>query len=363
MINTFVLAIGLSILLSAAQAQVKDLPGYIVRSSGDTIRGFLKEQGTDESAKRISFKASEADKDYQTYAYDAVKSYQYDGGNLFRAINFPDTRKEEPVTRTFYGKLLVTGEFDLYTFTEEGELYFIVRRDTSFYMIYDDDLRSLPYVKGNFRNELNFFALSCEPARREIDRADYSVEAMIDFFRKLDECVNPGKTVTTYYHKAKSIISVYAYAAGIPLGGQSQAAGEVRLQFVWPQLDPKVSFNLGFRYTQVNTTVRDPYYTVATLYDYKNYQITSVPLTVQYSLTSGVVQPFVLAGLSLIKVNEVTNNPAILDAGGVYKNYGMTFLVGCGIEARLAHVLWVRAEWRYEYIVEYPTLGLVLRVP
>ncbi|HTR27675.1 MAG TPA: hypothetical protein VMH27_00295 [Puia sp.] len=361
--NTFVLAISLCVLLSAARAQVKDLPGYIVRTSGDTVHGFLKEQGTDESAKHISFKASAAENDYQVFAYDAVKSYQYEAGNLFRAITFSDTRKEEPVTRTYFGKLLVTGEYDLFTFTEDGELYFLVRRDTVFYMIYDDDLRSLPYVKGNFRNELNFFATSCEAARKEIERADYSIQAMIAFFQKLDECVNPGKAVATYYHKAKSIVSVYAYAGGIPLGAQSQATGELRLQLVWPQLDPKVSFNLGIRYSQVNTTVRDPYYNVATLYDYKNYQITSVPLTVQYSLTSGVVQPFVLAGLSIAKVNEVTNNPALLDAGGIYKNYGMTFLVGCGIEVRLVHILWIRAEWRYEYIVEFPTVGLVLRVP
>ena len=362
--NTFVLAVGLFGLFINVHAQSRALPGYIVRNSGDTVHGFLKEQGSDESAKHISFKASSTDNDYQEYTPNEVQGFQYDGGNRFRSITYPDTRKDEPVTRTCYGKLLVTGEFDLYSFTEDGVLYFLVKRDTSFYMIYDDDLRSLPYVKGNFRNELNFFATSCDAAEKGIEKADYSVEAMIEFFQKLDACVNPNKAVTSYYHKAKSIVSLYVYAAGIPLGPQSQATGEIRVQFVWPELDPRASFNLGLRYVQINTKVRDPNYNVATLYDYKNYQIQSIPLTVQYSFTRGVVQPFVLAGLSLAKINEVTNNPALLDyIAGVYKSYGVTFLVGGGVEARVAHVLWVRAEWRWEYMVEFPTIGLVLRIP
>lgn len=360
---TFVAAVGLCLLFFSAHAQDRLLPGYIVRLSGDTVRGFLKQQGSDESARRISYKAAATDDDYKVFGPSDVKAFQYDGGNLFRLITYPDTRKEEAANRTCYGKLLVTGEFDLYTFTEEGVLYFLVRRDNSFYLIYDDDLRSLPYVNGNFRNELNFFATSCAAALREIERADYSIEAMINFFQKLDECVNPSKAVTSYYHKAKSTISLYAYAAGIPLGSQSQFTGEMRLQFVWPELDPKVSFNLGLRYAVVNKKVRDPYYNVATLIDYKNYHIQSLPLTIQYSFTHGAVQPFILAGLSIAKINEVTNNPALLDGGGIYQNYGVTFLVGGGIEARLAHVLWVRAEWRYEYLVQYPTIGLVLRVP
>jgi hypothetical protein len=362
--NTFVLAISLCGLFITANAQDRALPGYIVKMSGDTLRGMLKEQGTDESAKRISFKASAADNDYQVFTPGEVKSYKYDEGNLFRAITFPDTRKEEQtVTRTYYGKLLVSGEYDLYTFTEDGVLYFLVRRDDKFYLIYDDDLRSLPYVKGNFRNELNFFAVSCEAAEKEIERADYSVVSLMNFFQKLDACVNPNKSVTSYYHKAKANIAGFVYVGGIPLGPQSQFVGEARLQMVWPQLDPRVSFNLGVRYVVVNTKVRDPYYNVATLYDYKNYDIESVPMTVQYSFTRGVVRPFILAGLSLCSVKEKTNNPALLDVGPFVQQSGLAFLVGGGIEAKLMHILWIRAEWRYEYLVQYPTIGLVLRAP
>ncbi len=362
--HPFVLAISLFLLSIPSHAQDHSLSGYIVRNSGDTVHGFLKEQGTDESARRISFKGLASENDYQVFTPAEVKAFQYDGGNLFRAIIYPDTRKEEgTVTRSCYGKLLVAGEFDLYNFTEDGVLYFLVRKDDNFYLIYDDDIRSLPYVKGNFRNELNFFAVSCDEAKKEIDRADYSVESLMNFFQKLDACVNPNKTVQTYYHKAKGKVGVFAYAGGIPLGQQSQFLAEIRMRIVWAQLDPKVSFNLGLRYAEVNTRVVDPYYTVATIYHHVNYQIESLPLTIQYNLTHGIIQPFVFAGVSLCTVNIATDDPELITYDAYYHHIAVAALVGAGVEVRLIRVLWARAEWRYEYMSQFPTVGLALTLP
>jgi hypothetical protein len=231
--NTFVLACGLCLLFFSANAQDRSLPGFIVRNFGDTLHGFLKEQGTDESAKQISFKASATDNDYQVFGVNDVKFFQYDGGNLYRAISFPDTRKEgETVARTLFGNLLVSGEYDLYRFAEQDILYFVAQRDGNFYLMFDDDVRSEPYVKGNFRDELNFFAVSCDEARRGIGQVDYSVESVMRFFQKLNACVSPGKAAATYYHKPKGIVGLFAYAGGIPLGNNSQLTAELRLRMV-----------------------------------------------------------------------------------------------------------------------------------
>lgn len=361
--HPFVLAISLSLLSIPSHAQDHSLPGYIVRVSGDTVHGFLKEQGTDESARRISFKGSASDNTYQVYTPAEVKAFQYDNGNLFRGITYPDTRKEEgTVTRTCYGKLLVAGEFDLYSFTEDGVLYFVVRKDDDFYMIYDDDIRSLPYVKGNFRNELNFFAVSCDEAKKEIERADYSMESLVNFFQKLDACVNPNRTVQTYYHKAKGTVGVFAYVGGIPLGQQSQFTAEIRMRVVWPQLDPKVSFNVGYRHATIVTRVVDPSYLVAKIYHQETYQINSLPLTIQYNLLRGAVQPFVYAGLSMLTVNIITDL-TLSGADPYYQRWGIAGLVGAGVEVKITHFLKARAEWRYEYMSEFPTAGLALTLP
>jgi hypothetical protein len=359
---TFVAAVGLCLLFFSAHAQDHGLPGYIVRVSGDTVRGFLREQGTDESAKRISFKTAAADNDYQVFLPSQVKAYQYDGGNLFRALTYSDTRMEEPANKTCYAKLLVSGEFDLYYFTEQDVIFFLVRKDSTYYLIYDDDLHALPAVAGNFRNELNFFAVSCEAAKRELVRIDYTVGSVMGFFQKLDACVNPGKSVTSYYHKAKGKVGLFAYAGGIPLGQQSQFTAEFALRMVWPELNPNISFNLGVRYASVVTRVTDPNYTIVTIYHAETYQIKSLPLTVQYNIAHGVVQPFVLAGFSLLTLNLVTDLPINTDAA-YYHKIGVAPLVGGGVDVRLVHWLRARAEWRYEYMSQYPTVGAVVVLP
>jgi len=366
--KSFVLFIGLSLPSLILHAQDRSLPGYIVRVSGDTLHGFLKEQGTDEATRRISFKAAESDVDYQIFTPSEVKAFQYDGGNLFRAITFSDTRRDQPVTLTFYANLLVTGEYDLYNFTEDDVLFFLVRKENSFYLMFDDDLRSVPGIKGNFRNELNFFAGSCDAVRQGVENADYSTESMIRFFQKLDDCLNPGKAVATYnYHqKVKIKAGLFAYVGGISFGNYAQLTVEARLRVTLNQLMPGVSFNLGYRYAEVmKKHFQNPYYLVAPNFNHETWQIKSIPLTIQYNFTRGIVQPYVYGGVSLCSENIVTDNPELyLGTYNPYLNsYAVAFLFGAGVEVRLAHFLWSRAEWRYETMAQYPTVGLAVTLP
>lgn len=355
--KSFVLAVGLTGLFFSLQAQDRVLPGYIVKNSGDTIRGILKEQGGDESAKQISFKASANDADFQIYRPDQVKSYQYDSGNLFRAINYVDTRPGS-VNRTCYGKLLLTGEYDLYCFTEDGALYFLVRKDNSFYLLYDDDLQTMTGAKGNFRSELNFFASTCSTMNKEVERAGYSVSDMIAFFQQLDACLNPGGPVQSYYHEVKGYSGFFAYMGGIAYGSRAQFTVEAGWRRVWPQANPNFSLNIGLRFANLVKLVKIGPPSEIT-YHQADFQITSVPVTVQYnlSLLKGRIQPFVFAGLSLTTVN-VQSDTTLPDNGPA-----KGFVLGLGVEVKITHVLWVRAEWREEYMAQFPTVGLAVILP
>jgi hypothetical protein len=63
-------------------------------------------------------------------------------------------------------------------FLDNRVLYFLVSKDSLVHLLCDDDLHALPYIRGNFRNELNFFAVGCESARRGIERVYYSEEGL-----------------------------------------------------------------------------------------------------------------------------------------------------------------------------------------
>ena len=351
--KSFVLAISFTALLLCVRAQDRVLRGYIVKSSGDTLRGVLKEQGSDESTKQISFKASATDKEYQIYTPDQVKSYQYDGGNLFRAVTYTDTRAAS-VTRTCYGKLLVTGEYDLYCFSESGALYFLVRKDNNYRLLYDDDRWDLEFGKGNFRNELNFLASGCNSMANEVGRAAYTIGGLTAFFQQLDACLSPHTPVLTYYHEPKGYSGFYAYMGGIAYGSRAQFTVEVAWRKVWPQVDPSLSLNIGLRFTNLVKPIR---LTIDQPFSQGAYQIASIPVTVQYNILKGNFQPFVYAGLSLM--TEHLSSDVAISAD----EQPVGLVIGGGVEVKIKRCLWVRAEWRSEYLSQFPTVGLAVILP
>jgi hypothetical protein len=319
---------------------------------------MLKEQGTDESAKQISFKNSEADKDYQVFTSLRVKSFRYDSGNFFRAITYRDTRlRDKTVESTCFGKLLVTGEYDLYCFTEDAALYFVVRKENNFYLIFDDDLASIPYKTGNFRSELNFLASGCDAMGKEVERAGYTISGMIAFFRQLDACLNPASVVESYYHEGEGYSGFFAYCGGMAYGSHGQFTIEARWRRVWPQLDPNLSLNLGMRF--VNLT--RPYKDYQKPFHQASYHIMSFPATVQYNLLRGNFQPFAYAGFSLATVGVSADTALLANAGTHSLEFAL--VMGVGLEVRITHRLWVYAEYRSEYISQIPTLGAAVILP
>jgi hypothetical protein len=345
----------------SVSAQDHPLPGYIVRTTGDTVRGFLREEGTGELLHQIAFK-SVATGDYTNYSFDRVSAFQYQDGNLYRAISFNNVSQDQPVVQTYYARLLVSGEYDLYSFTERDRLFFLVRKDTSYHLLFDDDIHVGAYNKGNFRNELNFFSAFCETSKNGIENMVYGEHSMMEFFQKLDACLAPNKAVTSYYHKTKVVVGFEAYGGGVALGDmKSQLTGEARIRFMYPQLNPSISLNLGFRYARVVKKISDPSYLVATIYHKVTYDMTSIPLTFQYNfLPRGKVQPFLYAGLSALRENIITDLPISYFPATFFKKWSASGFLGGGVEVNVTTFLKVRAEYRYEDISQWPTAGLLL---
>ncbi|HXB05751.1 MAG TPA: outer membrane beta-barrel protein [Puia sp.] len=352
--------IGMTLLVHAQQTPQ---PGYIVRSSGDTVHGYLKEVLTGDLVNQVGFKANPADNDFTLYSPSGVKAFQFDGGNAYRALTFTNPQPEHSTPQTTFVRLLVSGECELYSLHDKSVLYFLVRRDTVVHLLYDDDLHTIPDVKGNFRNELNFFAVGCESARSGIERLDYNEETLLRFFRELDACLAPGQATTTYYHKAKAHFGFFAYAGGFVFSdSRSQFTGEARVRLTYPQLKANVSFNLGFRYANVVRQVVDQNYLVATIHRKVTYSMTSIPFTIQYNFTRGIVQPYLFAGLSMLR-NDITSTeiypPTIGDT--YYRSWNVSGALGGGIEVSLTNFLQARVEWRYEDFAQFPTAGLSVR--
>jgi opacity protein-like surface antigen len=345
-------------------AQKTTHPGYIVRSTGDTVRGYLQEVLITDEVSRVGFKPNAADNEFTLYTPDQVTAFQYDSGHVYRALTFTNTLRSPAVPQTSFARLLVSGECELYSL-HDNTLYFLVRKNATVHFLYDDDIHAEPFIPGNFRNKLNFFAVGCDSAREGIERLAYNEESLIRYFRNLDACLNPNQTTTVYYQKAKAHWGFFAYAGGFVYSGhRNQFTGEARLQLTFPQLTRGLSFNLGFRYVNTDRRIMDPITAnyLHPSYGIVNYKQTSIPLTLQYNLTHGIVQPYIFVGASALQTKMASTEiylPFIEDE--VYKTWNVALLAGVGVEVPLTGFLQARVEWRYEQFIQFPTLGVSVR--
>jgi len=344
-----------------AHAQNTSNPGYIVRINGDTLRGFLKTEVAGDLLNEVKFKTSLDEQDFTVYKTDAVKSFKFDEGNLYRVVSFINALIDSASSRVCFAKLLVTGEYNLYSFMEHGNLYFLAGKEAELHFLFDSELHGESSVRGNYQNELNFFSANCETVRYRIERTSFSEKDMMNFFKDLDACLAPS-SVVSYYHKEKSRANLIAFVGGLPLGNRSQFTADLALRVVNPHINPQFSVNIGLRYADVVKQNLDLDYTVASIYYKETYHITSIPLSFQYNITRSRFQPFVYVGFSATTVDLVSSFPISTAGDLYYHKFNMAFLAGVGVEYYIKQWLIAKVDWRYEYLLQYPALGISFKL-
>jgi len=163
-------------------------------------------------------------------------------------------------------------------------------------------------------------------------------------------------------------MNIYAYAGGISLSNRYEVTGRVMLRFVMPGLDTKTSLNVGFNYMKhfVKNDV-DKYLVVLSGYkpeEQTTIDMYSIPVTIQYNITKGIIQPFVNGGVSLDYKQE-TNDQKV--SGIVNENKaGISLIAAAGIDGKVSKNFAIRGEWLIQYelgsdlLIHYPTIGVVV---
>ncbi len=118
-----VLLLGAASLLGAeAQAQGRFRPGYVVRLSGDTLRGQVQQRGTIRAATACTFRPS-ATAEPTEYRPAELRAYGFTGGDFYEArVVERLQRKREVVLRTLFLSVLVRGKAQLYSFRDKDDL-------------------------------------------------------------------------------------------------------------------------------------------------------------------------------------------------------------------------------------------------
>ncbi|MBS1575093.1 MAG: outer membrane beta-barrel protein [Bacteroidetes bacterium] len=334
-------------------------PGFIIKAAEDTVRGYIEEITEKKINDKIHFTKAQGNPAVALSIND-ITAFGYTGGNVYYKVRYIEPAAFAIKER--FAKKLVEGYYRLYNFWEAEKQYFVVNTyEDSTYLLYDDDISASGIVseKGNFRNRLLFFSINCDSIKQGIERLDYTQARIAEYVHQLNRCILPSEQNAVVYKKDKTFLNIYGYTGAIPWGSQYEFAGRIIARLSIPSLDKNTFLNVGISYMANKKN-----YTVPSLYlgspphfniDYRS--IFSVPLTIQYNLLQGKVRPYVEAGLSIVYLDattEYTYSPAKTHD----TRFGIGFIVAAGVEGNITHRLMIKADWRYELFLHYPTLGI-----
>ena len=331
-------------------------PGYIIDHNRDTLKGFIKTVVEADLSESVHFK-KEINGEWKQYGPSDLVGFGFDN-EVFKSIRFHNTTDGNKMDTTF-AKQLVSGQYNLFTYMKSARRFFLLQKDTSIYLLYDELFRNSGEIDqvANYQNYLNFISVPCDKLKNKYTQVGYDEKSIADFVQETNNCISGGSSVS-YYQKQKTIMTPMIFVGGLPLSGQnSQITANFTLRLTLPHVDKQASLNIGLNYS--STTYMMAYSkSLNTIYQYyTREQITSIPFTVQYNVTQTRIQPYFYLGFSyayIIKDNLATGYWVQPDE----KYYGFAIVAGLGIEARVLSGLYVKADWRYELFMQYPAIGL-----
>ena len=340
-----------------SNAQDDFVNGYIVGKAKDTVRGLIRTAIEEDLTATVQFRQNQATIP-KTLMPGDIESFSLDE-NIFRSIKFLNTSLDNAEQDSCFAKQLVLGKYELYTFIRKDRRFFIVRSGESTQLIFDSYFTNMgdALQDGNFATRMRLIMNECPEVSRKYQLFEYGQKQMTGYIESLDKCLEPA-SVKSYYHKNKTAMDIYAYAGGFPVPGYEQFCAEFGLRFNSPSLSQKTFLNVGIRYTFLNTIKHDNDANYGNII-YRTTQqnrIYSIPVTIQYDFIVKRIRPYAYAGFSVLYNDEtvVTDIP--------YPAPIRTFLFspvfGIGVEGFITKQLFLKADWRYEVLLQYPNLSI-----
>jgi hypothetical protein len=337
-------------------SQTTFLPGYVVEN-GDTLGGDLGIDRQKNLAHRVSFR-QDGKTEFVKFPPSRLTAFRYDDGSLYRTISFVNSLVSPSITETVFAHALVGGVYSLYSVNADGFMYYIVKKDSSTWFLYNDKISGMDVVHGNFRSMLLLFGTGC--GGPDVETIAYTEKEMASFMMRVNECQAPGAAGINYYVKPRQEVHFFVYAGGLPGAENNQVTLDAAVRFVNPMLDPKVSLNIGLHYSHTGNLapMQVLVYTPQGSYDVEtekvkaSHQVFSIPVTLQYNLLKGSIQPIVYLGFSAAYQLENPANP------NTDQRIGLTVLAGVGIEGYVSAHFLVKADWRYELLTQHPSIGV-----
>jgi hypothetical protein len=342
---------------STLTAQSNIIPGYIITTNKDSLKGDILYTSESEMAQAVKFR-KEGSTTFSEYHIMDLLGFGMEQEKYSRK-NFINSA-EDSVRVTAFLKLLVIGEYSLYSYAGPERKFYLLQKDTVSYFLYDyvnqSDVNDLH--RANYHNYLSFVTLNCEQAHRLAENVEYNERALSDIVLKLDNCDSSGQA-KVYYQKPKTAIQPIIFAGALPFGGNDQqyTAG-LTMKFTLPRLEKHASLNIGVNYSYIYKPLSYDILAGITRDVYTKAYIFSIPLTFQYNFTTSRIQPYIYVGFSGTYIDKQPEQTLGYYSPHPEKSSGFSLVAGIGIEARVVSGLYIKADWRYDLFLQLPVVGV-----
>jgi opacity protein-like surface antigen len=351
-------------MLSFAQNSFK--PGYVVTNNADTVKGYIEEGNENAISEKFVFKKDPTDKTTQKYTPADAAGFGFYGGNRFIRVTIDNPVEKQP--NTVFAKALLKGYNQLFTYVKTDRRYFIIKtQEDSTYLLYDDfyTYSGSDIQRGNFKNVLMLISKNCEKLKIQLERLNYSEADILSFIKQANNCIAPGSNSEDLYVRPKGEMHFTAYAGGIYLGEQTMFNAKLQARYTLPSVDKKNSLNVGLHFLNMHKN-KNFYYSYGGATNDRavpsmvTTQMVSVPVTLQHYFTNGHFRPYLEAGFCyvLAKTSGELNSSLKVIEPWTENTFDITG--AAGIDYRITPNIGLKAEWRYEYTMLLPSVGVTV---
>ena len=336
--------------------QNKFEPGYIIKQEGDTLRGFIQNAIEADLSKQVYFKPDSLSS-LQLFRPKDILSFKI-GRGIYQSMFFKNFAGEQVFEDTCFAKKLVKGRFDLYSFSRDQQLYFLIRTDTLTYFLYNTvfDGNGELIKPGIYLNVLNLISLPYDKSLADYARVGYNEKEMSRFIAGLNMGIAPEET-ENYYHKSKTKVEVYVFAGGLPLGKESQVSADAAVLISSPDISRHFFLSVGLQYLNSNTLSPGEWGGISFTWKLRQ-QVFSIPICFRYGATFRRIRPYAYVGVSAAYFNRYSDADRIkTHLSGHY--FGMAFVVGIGVRVQIVKRLFAQVDYRYESALQHPAIGIV----
>lgn len=180
------------------------ISGYVVKPSGDTIKGLIRDENDQSQWKQCKFKV-DANGLEQNFKPADLLGYQYSDGRYYVTKKAPDSEMVEPV----FFEFLVRGKVNLYRFNNGSERYF-VEKDSAVHELKNTEtierIDEQNYQKKN-REYLGtlFYLFGDANMQSDISESVFRPKALIGLAKKYHDKVCTDEVCVVYEREVKPI--------------------------------------------------------------------------------------------------------------------------------------------------------------